>query len=437
MSLIKNFLLTLLVPLSLSASWSIPNYLGTFNSRDPSIAIDTWGNTFAVWTHSNDDRSSVQFSKYDMKMRSWSKPTTLSSPNAKFANIAIDSQGNAMAIWISSKGFEDTVQAAYLPARGTKWRKTKPVPFDSAHQILSAPQLAFDGKGNILAVWGTMTSTGSYSLQSARLSDRVHLTWTAVTELPKTFCKQFDLAVNKAGNALLIWLGLDGIRTATLAASANYWTVQQPLSTTFVAGSLQAVLDKNNNAVVAWWEENPQSAVRAFRMLANSNQWRETPVPDPTTYNPRLGIDGLGTVHLLCHSNSASDYSLQSSTLSLQNSSWTAPLIVLPALTTSLNDSNNYELAVDKAGNAIAVWSDDINNQVLISKLPASGQNWSEPLPIATSNFMEGLPKIALSSKGLCHVVFVYNRQMPPVYPQECALQTIFGLRLFKTPNEE
>lgn len=430
--------LMVVLPLYLAAAtWTAPVTLGNASSNYATIKIDSQGNAYAVWTYSIGNVSIIQAAKQVAGESEWTPPIILSQPlqKALYANLAIDSQDNVIAIWSASDGQREGIQAAYLPAGKKQWKLTQAIPFTPSLQIVSTPKIVFDGQGTALAVWGTANTSGNdtvYSIQSARLSDKTNLAWTALTEVPQTYCRSCDLAINASGNAVLVWIGLDGVRTAMLASSSPAWVVQPPLSTPYLASSFQAVIDDNNNAVVAWWEGGDEIANRAFSLPSGATQWIETTLPDTYAFDPRLRLDGSGTAYILyaAYGDENQTYTFRFSTLPPQGTVWTAPLTVLGP---STSWTAYYELGVDKAGNAIAVWSNDLsdtNRIIQTSLLPAGATSWSTPTETAT-NGVENWPKIALAQNGKCVIAYTQYTKLPPVYPWQYTVQTMNGSKLF------
>jgi hypothetical protein len=95
----------------------------------------------------------------------WSAAAPLSavSPPSFGANIdiAFDVRGNALAVWEQSDGTHDSVWASrYTEAAG--W--SAPVMIGhAANGDAVGPQIAIDANGNAVAVWGQADSTQGYN----------------------------------------------------------------------------------------------------------------------------------------------------------------------------------------------------------------------------------------------------------------------------------
>src|SRR4051794_2158565 len=64
--------------------------------------------------------------------------------------VAFDGSGNALAVWQRLDGINQIVQGSFRPAGGAF---AAPVDLSDTGQDAQEPQVAFDGSGNALAVW--------------------------------------------------------------------------------------------------------------------------------------------------------------------------------------------------------------------------------------------------------------------------------------------
>ncbi len=85
--------------------------------------------------------------------RGWLAPVNVSAPGraAFHPEIAVDAQGSAIAVW--ERGNESTaiIQASVRPAGG-KWQK--PVSLSGGGEQAGGAQVAFDERGDAIAIWG-------------------------------------------------------------------------------------------------------------------------------------------------------------------------------------------------------------------------------------------------------------------------------------------
>lgn len=118
----------------------------------PALAVDRRGNALAVFRRGIFPRARVRAAFLPPGGR-FRRPQTLSGPDAgDETDAAFDRRGNALAIWWrrNRNGNNFRVQVAYKPA-GRRFRRAGSIsPF--AKRVVE-PQVAFDRRGNALALW--------------------------------------------------------------------------------------------------------------------------------------------------------------------------------------------------------------------------------------------------------------------------------------------
>ncbi len=185
------------------ASWSDPHVLDASSYCMfvfPSIAADDHGHAIAVWraTQSHDATDDHSAASY-FDGASWSAAENISGSRRpqSYPQVAMDSAGHAIALM----AFDVLHAAQFTPEDG--WGAPEPIGRDSAQ--IATPNLKADGTGRILAVWTELLPDSG-----SRLFARWHLPdegW-APTELishPLGRAGLFGLAVNDAGQAVVIW----------------------------------------------------------------------------------------------------------------------------------------------------------------------------------------------------------------------------------------
>lgn len=133
------------------------------SSNDPSIAMDSSGNTLALWQeNSANNTMSIQTATLVDCRTSWTSPQTLSlsGENVKNPYLAMNSVGDAVAVWI----FTDIkMQCNYLHASiYHKGSWTKRVQISKANQlILTNFKVTINELSNILVIWNCYPTPSS------------------------------------------------------------------------------------------------------------------------------------------------------------------------------------------------------------------------------------------------------------------------------------
>jgi hypothetical protein len=123
------------------------------DSEFPQIACDGNGNAMAVWQQTNGDHYSIWANRLGQGT-GWGTPTlieTANGGNTGFPQIAFDGRGNALAIWEQDDGSHYAIWANHFMAQ-SGWGTAALVDGPHSGNALT-PQIAIDGNGNALAVW--------------------------------------------------------------------------------------------------------------------------------------------------------------------------------------------------------------------------------------------------------------------------------------------
>jgi len=181
----------------------------------PSIAVDSEGNAYAVWS---DPRNWIDYERdiyfsYRPAGGSW-EPNERVNDDAgmvlqDYPSIAVDGAGNAYAVWGDDRNGSDDpdVYFSYRPAGGT-WGANVRVNDDAGTATQGGASIAVDASGNAYAVWGDCRNGSddpdvyfSYRPAGGAWGANVRVNddaGTASQGLPA-------IAVDAAGNAYAVW----------------------------------------------------------------------------------------------------------------------------------------------------------------------------------------------------------------------------------------
>jgi hypothetical protein len=134
--------------------WSAVRELSdnTEDAVTPRLAVNSRGDSVAVWARSNGGNWEVQ----SVRRRaggSWELATTLSPPgrDAVAPDVALDPHGNAIAVWTRSDGSNTVVQSSYGASVSGGWSPARSISEAGGDAV--APAVAVDGFGNGTLVW--------------------------------------------------------------------------------------------------------------------------------------------------------------------------------------------------------------------------------------------------------------------------------------------
>ena len=126
---------------------------GTGTADFPQVAVDSNGNTTAVWTQYDGSNYNIWSNRY-ISGTGWGVAELLETSDdgaAEFPQIAIGSDGNAMAAWAQ---ITDTAYSIFANRyiSGTGWAGPVPLETDDVNAAYDI-QIAIDASGNVISVW--------------------------------------------------------------------------------------------------------------------------------------------------------------------------------------------------------------------------------------------------------------------------------------------
>ena len=331
-------------------------------SPTPAVAIGPRGDVAVEWLSSQDGRPTKVLVAVRPMRGTWRKPVLVASGASEPPAVAVDSHGNTIVVWAGFRASPiaaaEAVDAVFEPA-GQGWRK--PVPLSGFLEYPSTPQVAFDGHGDAIAVWDRV---GNYvpdqtiqfaTMPAGRAWDKAR-NIAGVSEPGLS-----ELAVNAHGTALLAWG--DGRVHAAFGSTAGGWTQPVPVGAAPTVQEPQVALDERGDAMVAW------VAVRSHPETARVIT-ADKPVGQPWGKAETLPI----AAHAI--PDPQFDYDV------------------------------HPRIALDRHGNAIAVWSTFRGAKVAYR--PA-GRGWEKPITLCTGKLADACasPAIALGLHGGAIAVWV------------------------------
>jgi len=188
------------------------------NSKDPQVVVDPAGNATAVWQAEVGADKIIQACRYDVEAvwpDGWSAVENLSASSevAKDPQVAMDGLGNAMVVWEIESIDGHFIQVRRYVAAG-RWPDGWSTIVNLSDILVledQHPVVAMDGAGNAFVVWEAKARripiivAKRYNVAVGWLDG-----WSAAENLSDMFFDRADfrypdIAVNVAGNAVVIW----------------------------------------------------------------------------------------------------------------------------------------------------------------------------------------------------------------------------------------
>ena len=329
----------------------------------------------------------------------------------------MNASGEAVAVWQQSDGVSINIWANRYSA-ATDWRD--PEPIDIEPETSQQPQVAIDAQGNAIVVW--LRSDGfRNNVWARRFSAGGGWGSPELIETGLGDAGNPQIAIDGGGNAIVVFWQHQGGRVDIVAnryANGTGWGTAAAIESdgSGDTSAPQIAMDAAGNAVVVWAWASASGPPFAFNVWANrytaGSGWGSAGPIDSTNAStanpaPHVALDGAGNAIAVWHRPDGSWDSIWSS-LYIAGSGWGEPVRVE---TDNTNSARDARVAFDANGNAMAVWiqSDGLRNNVLANRYTA-GVGWGTAVLIETDNAGPALePRIAFDGDGNATAVWSHR----------------------------
>ncbi|MCI5193370.1 MAG: hypothetical protein D3915_09630 [Candidatus Electrothrix sp. AU1_5] len=242
---------------------SLINLGGNIMVSDLRVAIDRTGNAVAVWQQEENGIESLWANRYEVG-KGWQQPKLIENNKRTAWNheIAADKAGNIIVVWQQSRWDGYNIWANHYAA-GSGWKGAQRIN-NNAPGCAEPPEIAFDGAGNALAIW----SECQRGKERADLWFNRYVAgggWQTAQRIDTDdtgFAYHPDIAFDGAGNALAAWSQCNG-RPDVFLNHCNIWASRyvpgigwekvQPITIDADnAERPQIAVDTAGNALVIW-----------------------------------------------------------------------------------------------------------------------------------------------------------------------------------------
>jgi hypothetical protein len=401
-----------------SPTWRAPTQLSPAErALGPELALNSAGAAVVVWDHEQGADCPtqpaslscihiVEAAPRSSRGAAWQSPIEVARPGIGAApRVALDPIGNAAIVWIHDIGQPRVLQATIRPAGAATWPNAN----DLSGEPLAIRNhaIALDDGGNAVAVWAQRDATTSYVVGDLRpAAGGVWRAPVALSSLSADASAGPALAVVPSGEALVAWIDSGAVRLARGNAATGVWdsAVSPAFGGVNADTDIDVGLNPSGAAVVAWsWRRAPggPNVVQAcFRAPAGG--WG--PLVD-------LGTAGAGRSRVqagLSANGAAAVVWLNGTTLNGAGRSRTTGVWTGPRTVATNVAASGGRLAMNPAGNAVAVWPNSATGAIRAALRPA-GSAWQPPARVSGPGSFE--PRVALD--GASAAVAVWNRTGP------------------------
>jgi hypothetical protein len=221
--------------------------------------------------------------------------------------------------------------------------------------------------------------------------------------------------MDSGGNAIAVWRKVDGNRWCIFT---NHFTPGTGWGTATIidagvgnANSPQVTIDRSGNATVVWLEgcelDGTLCSVYANRYIQGAG-W-ETPTLIETgpanAYGPQVAMDGSGNAIAVWYQGfGVGGYSVWANRFAT-GTGWEMPTLIGSSVWASLAPP---KLAMDRNGNAIAVWW-YWGAKEIYANWYVAGTGWETPTIIHTGTGYAGFSEVAMDGNGNAIVVWTQS----------------------------
>ena len=381
----------------------------------PQVAVDAAGNAIAVWHQSDGANMNIWANRY-VNGSGWGNAElieTNDSASAAEPQLAMNRAGNAMAIWYQYDGSLCNISANRYEV-GSGWGTADLIVTNSLG-LIQHPRVVIDDSGNAIAVWPQY-----HGMQFSIFVDRyvVGAGWGTVGLVETDDLHDAispTVAVDGEGNAFALWVQENSTNTSIWASRYVVgigWGASELIETndSGYAGEPQIATDPAGNAIAVWphnYDVSSNSTIWTNRYVAGSG-WGVAEMVEAddslSASSPQVAVDTAGNAIAVWSQYDGFRFNTSSSRY-VVNVGWGTPQLI------GTNDSaipTSPQVAVDASGNAITIWSQfDWTHWTIWTNRYVVDSGWGIAEMIETNNSEPATsPQIAVDPMGNAYAVW-------------------------------
>lgn len=347
--------------------------------------------------------------------RSWSAPEAVEESRvAVLIRAASDPMGNAILVWDDLEG---EVNAKRYDATEQTWTHAERLDPDNPDDS-AIPDLAMDGEGNAIAVWQRQSQVDDTRSVWTNRYDASKGVWgkaSPITNSDLVLAPQ--VVMDRAGNALLAFTRSEigaSVMTARFDVEGGSWSAATPIvpAQGLLAGAPQLAMAPGGTAVAVWADGDlEKSTIWAARYDGQSHSWQDARAigTRPGTAQPAgVSINEAGTAVAVWAQTEAEKISVYTSRTEWKPAGWSEPVRLDLE---GRGDAFRPRIALDEAGNALAIWSADADEHrhVWTNRYDASARSWQGAETLDSGAFDAYAPTLAVQADG--HAVALWTHE--------------------------
>lgn len=393
--------------------WSTAEIISASNPNTtevPQIAVDKIGNAIAVWHQIDNTIHSIWSNRYSVNT-GWGTAELIESSDthaATFPQIAMYEDA-AIATWKQSDGVAESIWSNRYSNNGG-WGNAELIESINT-DVVTVPQIAMDPSGNALVVW-TQSDGAEVVLWSNTYTEGSGWTGEELVsnndfgpvESPK-------VNMDVAGNGVLVWSQSDGTANSIWAnrylANTGWQTAARIESSDDEAYFPVVEINAAGDALAVWFQTDGASYNIVSNYFTVAAGWgAESAVESSSASelsNLRLGISDVGRAVVVWRRSDGIRNNIWSNHYTEQ-AGWSEGELIE---TDDVSNAFTPQLAMDAAGNALAVWRHHDGAVQNIWTNRFVGGSWAAPVLLEDDDTGNAIkPKIAMNRQGKAVVVW-------------------------------
>ena len=401
---------------AITSGWGYATTIESYAAEayGPKVVMDDTGNSIAVWQYWYPPYSfaDVVANRYVVGV-GWGVPEILGFGRPGLLALAGDSTGNATTLWVQSTS-EPPPAVDVLFARryvvGRGWASPEPIAMGNFSE-LATPKVGLDVFGGGIAVWLASNQT-RYQVWGNQYTLGQGWGTPAMIATGDTSASLREVAVDPTGNAIASWSEPNRIWASRLTVGAGWGTPQQISEIGGIGGwGPPSVAGNAAGDVIAVWSQEHTTLCCGTRFsiwssrFAVANGWGiptviETDVSGDAG-NPVVASDPSGNaIAMWYYANGG--FRVRANRY-VVGSGWGVPTTLM-SRTFWPGPASTPDVAVDAAGNAIALWTAPEASLPYGDKVWSArysvGSGWETPTRIETNLGYAGFPDVSVNSHG-------------------------------------
>ncbi|HTZ64734.1 MAG TPA: PKD domain-containing protein [Solirubrobacteraceae bacterium] len=394
---------------SASPGWLVPVNLAEEEHEvgfGPFVGMDAQGDALAAWEGSGGGNETFRAAG-----GSWQPPGSLTGEGQGVEHpcVVMSSVGEALALWAAGNGKDELViEAASKPAGGS-WQAPVTVAEKLTPRalLLTDCHVAIDSAGDAVAVWSVETEFEFEEVWAAYRP--AGGSWQAAVEIQEPCCIDSApaVAIDSQGNATAVWVGSGYRIDAEYKPAGENW--RKPKGTAEVetlsesghaAFEPRIAFDEAGDAVAAWMLSTGESYTIQTASRPHDGSW-QAPVDmseaGQDAYAPSVALDSAGNALAVWELESDGHSVIQQATRP-SGETWGTP----SDLSAADGYAYNPQLAIDPKGDAVAVWEVNSDSTWTVqANVKPDDEGWGVPSTISEpSTHAELFPQIAVDYQG-------------------------------------